>query len=244
MKQSQAILIFAQWTLLTTLGYMVGVGVLGPMAGEEIGYAIGNRAEALIHKIFTTFPSGYAPSMIAGFIYGTAGGLITGIFQWVVLRSWLDRAWGWVILTMIGSAVSFSLNSWVGAVIFSFMEYTVVTNLLLAIITGPLTGFITGFLQWFMLRKKFDEAFWWVFASMIGSTIAVIVSITSYTLIITFTDNVELSVSIEAVIGAVSGFLLAISTGFALLVLLRNRKPSGSPENTAASTNLNDQDLA
>jgi hypothetical protein len=81
-----------------------------------------------------------SPSIIfAGYLGMTAGGILSGTLQWLVLRRHVARASRWV-LASFGAAVV------VGLVVFG----------------------VVGVLQWLVLRRQFARAGWWVLASAVG----------------------------------------------------------------------------
>ena len=91
-------------------------------------------------------------SATIGTICGIVFGVITGFFQWLVLRRYLSRAGWWIVASAVGWAVGIALG-WIvhwGDVGFVAIGATV------------------GAGQWLILRRQVRRAGWWILASAIG----------------------------------------------------------------------------
>lgn len=82
-------------------------------------------------------------------------GFLIGIFQWLVLQGRLTRAWLWILATSIG---------WMAGYFLSFFLLPPDLQLL----EGMMIGLMTGIAQWFVLRREFYWAGWWIVFSIIG----------------------------------------------------------------------------
>ncbi len=100
-----------------------------------------------------------------GAVIGAVFGAAVGISQWLVLRRYLDRVGGWVVLTLVGWVIFWELN---------------ILNLLgeapgVAFVQDfwhlAVFGGLVGVLQWLLLRRRVQKAAWWLLASMFGAAL-------------------------------------------------------------------------
>lgn len=95
----------------------------------------------------------YVPTQgLSNLIAGTAIGGCTGVVQWVVLRRWVSAIGGWILATMIATALSFAIAA-------SFP------------IAFVAMGILPGIAQWLMLRLKLPRAGWWILAKALSDFI-------------------------------------------------------------------------
>jgi hypothetical protein len=100
----------------------------------------------------------YRDIVVAGYVGVAVGGIVAGVLQWLVLRRRVARAGGWVLASIVASAV-------VGVVVFGVG----VVNADVGWIGGAgLFGTAVGVLQWLILRQQVARAGWWVLASTVG----------------------------------------------------------------------------
>jgi predicted lysophospholipase L1 biosynthesis ABC-type transport system permease subunit len=156
------------WMVITVMGSAIGL-FFGSMAGEQLGFPLGAALEASLQRVFSSFPSDYAPSMVAGFLYGAVSGFFPGFVQWLaVLRVQYRRSGIWIFLNLFGLAIAFSLNSGLYAFVISFIGDDLLVNLIYAVMNGLVTGSIMGFLQWMFFSRKHPRAYWWLVLNIIG----------------------------------------------------------------------------
>lgn len=98
--------------------------------------------------------------------------LIAGILQYGLLRRYVPKMGGWVLATMVGCLLVFPTFAliqrvfnaafflWNGAFVFATI------------------GGIIGLSQWVFLRRRIPRAGWWVLASVLGWSLAVLGSLT------------------------------------------------------------------
>jgi hypothetical protein len=91
-------------------------------------------------------------SATIGTICGIVFGVITGFFQWLVLRRYLSRAGWWIVASAVGWAVGIAL-SWI--VHWDDVGFVAI-------------GAIVGAVQWLILRRQVRRAGWWILASAVG----------------------------------------------------------------------------
>jgi hypothetical protein len=100
--------------------------------------------------------------------------LLSGFFQYSLLRLYVPKMGGWIMATMVGCLLVFTgmglltrvfeealLTLWNGALAFAAI------------------GGVIGLSQWLFLRRRIPKAGWWVFASILGWGLAVLGSLTS-----------------------------------------------------------------
>lgn len=122
------------WVLASTAGWALGgpLGVAAVLSGDII-------------------PTGYAGV--------AAGGSLSGLLQWLVLRRHVAGALWWVATNPVAAAAA-------GAVIFA--GGTVVGVDAGWVVGTGLVGPLVGLLQWRVLRGQVSKAGWWVLASTAG----------------------------------------------------------------------------
>ena len=115
-----------------------------------------------------------------------ASGVAIAVLQWAVLHHRIERAWRWAIVSSVGWIIWFIL-----LVIF--------TPTGLNIFAPAVLGGILGLGQWFILRREFKWAGWWIVISILAWTIGLVIMPGSFT----------------------SGSLPGALTGLALIFLFR-----------------------
>ena len=84
-------------------------------------------------------------------------GLAMGILQWFILRVHFQKAWQWILATVIG----WSLGSMITYALFpDGMDFLV----------GLVTGICTGVAQWVILRREVQWAGWWIVINVVAWT--------------------------------------------------------------------------
>ncbi len=154
------------WWILASIG-----GSIGGWAIVAAILSIGNKLGVWqIQMSFTnniaseTYASHSMGSMATLGVYvgGAAAiiGVVIGAGQWLVLRRHIHKAGWWVVVTMIGWAVSWALCLPILSIpALSFFAFLV----------GGVVGIITGVGQWLVLRRQLRMAGLWVLAAAIGS---------------------------------------------------------------------------
>lgn len=211
--------------------------VLFPLIAILTLVAATNFARALIRRRKNVDPgwwtivtnTGWAAVVIVSLALRLPGS-IAGVLQWLILRRYItDAAW-WTLASSLGafSAVALLDGDF---------------HLLLA-------GSVVGLTQWLVLRREVSFAGWWVLASTIGwlvgvtlgtAAVAVIHDVGIIGEIVGFIGAVSVDAAntvVFPVVNAIAGLLSGVFTGASLVVLLRNRKCSGSGREASYSTSL------
>lgn len=91
-----------------------------------------------------------------------AGGILVGVFQWLVLRRYVTGSVRWVLASLGAVAAS-------GLVVLGVGSF----DANLGWVAGAvLYGTLAGVLQWLVLRRQVARAGWWVLASTVGWVVA------------------------------------------------------------------------
>ena len=152
----------------------------------------------------------------------TAFGLMVGLAQWLVLRRWIRRAGWWVLALAVGSALGALLG---GPLVMPLVEMVAweygweVGDAIHGILVGGIAGILIGIAQWLILRRHARKATWWVLLSMIAMLATLGIDFSLRTL------DYLLVVIARLAVGAV----IAMITGTALVMLLRNPPLNPSP---------------
>lgn len=91
-----------------------------------------------------------------------AGGVLVGVFQWLILRRYI-RGSAWWVLAGLGAAAAGAI------VVFGVGRFD--SNLGWGVGAG-LYGTLAGVMQWLVLRRKVSQAGWWVLACTVGWVVA------------------------------------------------------------------------
>jgi len=114
-------------------------------------------------------------------------GVAVGLAQWVVLRRRIERSGWWILVSGVGWAAGRGLAS----LLFPAQN---------TILIGAMIGAILGLAQWFALRDRVVQAWWWIVVSALSWGLA-----------------------LTGVLGAtLVGSLAGAATGLALEPLLRH----------------------
>ena len=98
--------------------------------------------------------------------------LISGIFQYGLLRRYLPKMGGWILSTMAGCLLAFAVTALLWRV-FNAVFFLWNGALVFATIGG-----IIGLCQWLFLRRRIPKTGWWVLASILGWGLAVLGNLT------------------------------------------------------------------
>jgi hypothetical protein len=87
--------------------------------------------------------------------------LLTGVFQYLLLRRYLPRMEWWIVATALG---------WLLGIATVYLGYTIWPAALNAnsMWSAALAGAVIGLAQWLVLRRRVPRAGWWVLASALG----------------------------------------------------------------------------
>ncbi len=174
------------WVWLTTLGYIVGF-----FAGFVLGHIV-----------------------LGNVMIGVGIGAVTGIFQWLVLRSYIRRSGWWILASVTGLFVGLGMYGIVSIV----WKYPFDLGLPLGVLGYALAfllgGLLIGLMQRPVLRRYVRHSNRWVWISAIGWAASV--------LGLSFPGNM-FGYSPLAVVSAsaLAGIILGVVTGFGLMRLFR-----------------------
>lgn len=183
----QPLELLVNWSLLTVIGYLVGDWIGGHAASLLVGL------------------SGFAADAARGCVLGLA----VGACQWWLLTPRLPTAWPWIPLTAAGFALSLVVERLgdMAASVWGLLGFVVMVA----------AAALVGLVQWLYLRRRFEQAAWWI-AALAAYGFARYVLVRTTFLI---TPAVWVYDLLEAL-------LLAAATGYAMLVYL-DRLPTPPP---------------
>lgn len=163
---------------------------------------------------------GYLPSALfvdqlelglARIIVPLFAGVLIGLMQWLVLRSYVYDSADWV-WNMIGSWV---VGYTVGLLVVNFLA----GGLFGAILAYVLFGLIVAFVQWPVLRREIPNLWMWVLANVVGWGVAAILS--QLIILLIFGNTVPSLLATTLVNSAITGLVAGLITGVALVSLVR-----------------------
>ncbi len=142
-----------------------------------------------------------------------AMGALIGLGQWLVLRMYLKRSGWWVLATLIGYSLPFSIGYlippsfyWLGRLNPGWLTGAVL------FLTFGLT---LGVLQWLVLRGRVNQAGWWI-----------VISLASWAIVTALIDLVYLSGLYVEPFDMYTAFFVPLILGGAGMVLLLRRTPA------------------
>jgi len=107
-------------------------------------------------------------------------GASVGLMQWLILRRHFSRAGWWVWASIVGGVVGFSLTGWFPlSVTVGFGLIGLVGRLgdvTVGAMFGIQIGAPLGIMQWFVLRRRFFRAGWWLLANIVGFAAASVIN--------------------------------------------------------------------
>jgi hypothetical protein len=96
-------------------------------------------------------------------------GLLSGILQYSLLRLYIPKMGGWILATMAGYLLVF-----VALVLLTRIYEEAFLTLWNGTLAFAAIGGVIGLSQWVFLRLRIPKAGWWVFASILGWSLAVL----------------------------------------------------------------------
>jgi len=163
-----------KWTIACGIGEFLGIGVAAGIAFLYFKFL--GEPQAIGQRILVI-----AVMMLAGIIEG----LVTGSFQWSVLKERLVnmKAKNWLVFTALGAATAWLLGM-IPPLFFmpepstsasTSIEFSNAQIALLAALSGVVLGAIFGGFQWLELKKHTLNAGRWILANSLGWTIGLAV---------------------------------------------------------------------
>ncbi len=153
----------------------------------------------------------YLPLWLVRILTPLIAGFLVGIFQWVVLRNYLEYSQDWILNVGAGWGLGFAL----GLVIIQTLN----KSLLGAILGYILFGVIIALVQWPVLRREVPHVVTWVLASVVGWALGAVLSQVILDLLVT--GNVTSQVLSTSVISGFTGLIAGAITGVALVWIVR-----------------------
>jgi hypothetical protein len=99
------------------------------------------------------------------YIFWPALGLVTGFLQYLLLRRYLQRMYGWIVATAFGWSLALIADRLFYNTLYATLDVDLIWLNALAIV---LAGGATGLTQWLVLRRRVRHAAWWILASAIS----------------------------------------------------------------------------
>jgi hypothetical protein len=131
-----------QFTWLS-FGLLVGVTILGYLFAGFLHMPGGGPPLAISLRSLDLGAG------LVGFVFGAVTGLVAGGLQWIVLKMWLPKARGWILLNALAFGLVHALND---AGLF---------NSLPSSLSLMVDGLIIGAAQAFALRKALNRSYIW-----------------------------------------------------------------------------------
>lgn len=174
------------WTLATALGIILGYL---PMA-----------------LVIGTIDMGVALVLVP-----IIAGVILGLAQWLVLRSYVVGSQDWVLNNAVGWVVGFALGL--------FIVQALAQTSLSALVGFIAFGIIVALFQWPVLRREIPHLFTWIVANVIGWTLGAFISQLAGNLF--FQNSVPDTVSSVLVTVGITGLVAGAVTAVALILIVR-----------------------
>ena len=193
--------LLALWVLANGLSAVISIDLVKAAEAVDAG------------RLAPTDSRAYTVAAYAlAFAYYILPPVLTAVIQWLVLSRAFRRAGWWVVATTLGFIAGIAaINP-----VFAFVSFRFVGEESgWGIVAGAIVcGMIAGVAQWFVLRRRLIHAYWWVVASTVGWTAAIL-------LILRLTRALEAGFGASLAAALASGALYGVVTGFALVWLLR-----------------------
>lgn len=194
------------WTLACAIGELLGIGAA--------------TGVALLHLTLFGEPQNFSQHVILLTIMILAGcleGLITGYFQWSVLRVKFPdmKARNWILVTVGGAATAWFLGM-LPSIYFalqpisqtSTIEISKIHFAAFSLISGIVLGTVFGTFQFLELRRHAQEAWQWISANSLAWMMGMMIIYTGASI-----PSGDTPIILTIVIGALSGLLAGLSVG-------------------------------
>ena len=173
------------WTLVTSIGSAVGFTIGGSLGGFFSDY--------------------YLPLFIL--VTFAICCLFMSFGQWMILRTKLTRAWGWMPATTFGLPLGFFIGFWVN----EFLPRSLYVNEWIETwIMAGIAGVFTGLIQWLTLRRKLKDSLKWILMSALSWAVGI--NVTGF-LFETYLSNLDFWYLNASISGLIIGALVGILSG-------------------------------
>ncbi len=186
-------LFYAGWVVLHVVAVVLA-GLLAWWLVAKIADVVGGRIEVAGQSRITE-------DFLLAYVFFPSVGLLTGLIQRALLHRYIERLRWWIPATVLGWLMPFAVGA-----LFNLLPRDVTVAPLWVIVQLGLLGASIGIPQWWLLRRQFPHAAWWIVAWGIG-----------WGLIVLF--NSQTSSALLAFLLSVAA-LPAIATAFACWLLL------------------------
>ena len=195
------------WTIACGIGEFLGIGVAAGIAFLHFKFL--GEPQTIGQRILVI-----AVMMLAGIIEG----LVTGSFQWSVLKKRFVnmKAKNWLFFTALGAATAWLLGM-IPSIFFApepstsssaIVEFSNVQIALLAALSGVVLGALFGVFQWVELKKHTPDAGRWILANSLGWTVGLVIIYLGAS-----TPSVDTSLAVIILIATIAGLLAGLSVG-------------------------------
>jgi len=194
------------WTIACGIGEFLGIGVAAGMA--FLCFPLLGEPSSFSEKILLVLVMVFA---------GIIEGLVTGGFQWSVLKKRFInmKAKNWLIFTALGSATAWLLGM-IPSTFLALGPSTSSANIepsskqitLLAAVSGIVLGTLFGAFQWIELKKHTSNASKWILANLLGWTVGLVIIYLGASI-----PSIDTILTVIVLTGTVSGLLAGLSVG-------------------------------
>ncbi len=198
--------LLVQWVMINTFGIMVGLPIVG------------------LIFVLLTGTLDFSNAVAALFVAIT--GILLGVFQWLVLRSQIERSHWWILSTSIGLAVGVAVI--IGAIHWVSDRQLPETGK--SLLVGTIFGIMLGIAQWLVLRQHLRHSILWILGSMVGCALGLMWGLDA---LARSTATVDSEFGVAAIFaGLLFRLMLTYSaiTGILLLWLLQDRSKKSRME--------------
>jgi len=152
---------------------------------------------------------------IFGIILGVLFGAVIGVFQWLVLRRHIDRAYWWIVATVAGLGLGAPLG--IIALRPLFAGPTAIGgSFYFILLAAVVPGIVVGLLQRLVLRWHFDWTWWWMLPSALTWPVTLLYTLESG-------EDVSLAVGRAGWLAEL-GLVMGAISGITLLLISRRRR--------------------
>lgn len=197
------------WVLATVVGIFMGIAIVAAASVAVKALGIVNTA-ALLH------------------IVGALEGAALGLAQWLVLRRYIKRIYGWIIATAIGAIAAWLIGlKAIVVLILIFLDGGTVRSFSPGLLptvfwVGAWVGTLLGLAQWFVIRTHVRQGFLWVLVNALAWGLGLLTVFTGANFVQPGEFTLE-TVFVGLVAGATTGAVIGATTGIGLVWLLKPR---------------------
>jgi len=142
------------------------------IGASVVGYALGATLSTAVVGAIARPLSPLAGGMIVVFVFGAVVGVMIGTAQFVALPRGAVTGPRWILMTLLGAAVGFSVAAVVGEALANAIDPTLSVAIgggVIQVTSGAALGLGIGSAQWIVLPRQLRMGRSWIVSNVVGA---------------------------------------------------------------------------